>query len=363
MNPTIDGSLAGVVVARTSIAHVDGERGTALVRGYLLPELAAKLPYEDVAQLVLEGEVPDDEARARFRAALTEHGRPSDGALGLARGLGEALPQPEALAAAMALLDAPATGSAAVVASTNDGARGLSALAKVPALCAAVAGAEPAPASWPYARRALRALGAQRVDAPAERALEVLLSLEAEHGLSASTFACRVAASSGADAGVSLAAAVATLSGPRHGGATAEARGLLLRALEAGDVGAFAADLHAKRARLPGFGHRVYKVPDPRVPPLRAAMHAMGGARLLGVAEALEREAGALWGQKRVHANIDLFAAALLDALGVAPDRYVAAFALGLAPGWLAHWAEQRATGRLIRPDSAYEGPAQRALP
>jgi citrate synthase len=329
---------------------------------------------------VLRGELPSGAQAQAFRAALAEHAALPGGSGGavaalptgiigasaaapvggdaVARALGRALPRPEALAAAMALLEDAETAALA-----DEQERVVRVLSRVPSACAAVAGVPVPPLDWPYPRRALAALGATRTDELALRALEVLLSLEAEHGLSASTFACRVAASSGAGAGVSLAAAVATLSGHRHGGATSDARALLERAAASGDVAAFVTDLHARKARLAGFGHRIYKVPDPRVPPLREAMRAMGGARLLPVAEALEREGARLWGPKRVFANIDLFGAALLEALGVEPPQYVAAFALGIVPGWLAHWLEQRQTGKLIRPDGEYTGPGPRPLP
>jgi citrate synthase len=351
----IDGSLAGVVVTQTRIAQVDGLQGLALIRGYALPELAARCSYEEVAHLVLRGELPDRASHEAFRRELTAHGAPGEEALATARDLGRLLAAPEALASAMGLLDG---GEA-----RPPEAQAVAALARIPSLAAAVAG-QPAPdPSWSYARRALAALGAKRTDAKAERALEVLLNLEAEHGLSASTFACRIAASSGARAGVSLGAAVATLTGPRHGGATAEARALLLEALADGDPAGFVRRAQEQKRRLAGFGHRIYKVPDPRIPPLRVAMEAMGEARLLPVAEALRREAEARYGARGIYANIDLYGAVLLDALGVEPAQYVAAFALGLAAGWLAHWAEQGATGRLIRPESAYEGPPPRPVP
>jgi citrate synthase len=229
-------------------------------------------------------------------------------------------------------------------------------------VCAAVAGFA-GPTAATYARRSLAALGARRDDPGAARALEVLLSLECEHGLSASAFACRVAASSGAGAGASLAAGAAALSGPRHGGATAEARAALLEAVAAPDLGAWVRARHGRRERLPGFGHRIYKVADPRVPPLREVTRAMGGARLLPVAEALEAHAAPLYAAKGVHANVDLYGAVLLDALGVEPALYVSAFLLGAASGWLAHWVEQREGGRLVRPDGEYIGPAARPVP
>ncbi len=348
----MDGSLAGVVVAETRLAHVDGNAGLALVRGYELPELAARCSYEQVAFLVMTGELPTDDQLATFRGALGGELTPAQHRA--ARALGEVQPRATALAGAMVLLDEP--GDDLLAAATR-------VLGRVPALVATVAG-EPSPGpELPYARRALVALGARRTDEPAARALEVLLSLEAEHGLSASTFAGRVAASSGAGPGLALAAAVATLTGPRHGGATAEAHDLLGEVRAAGDVPGFVQRARDQRRRLAGFGHRVYKVPDPRVPPLRAAIERLGEVPLLPTALALEAEVARVHGARGVFANIDLFGSVLLDALGVDPASYVAAFALGLAPGWLAHWIEQRETGRLIRPASTYIGPGRRPVP
>lgn len=350
----IDGSLAGVVVAETKIAHVDGGRGLALIRGYPLPELAAQCSYEEVAYLVLYGDLPTKSELDSFQHRLTEQGTLPNTIQSAARNLGQIVPHPEALAAASGLLDAERIGTP-----TEQAER---VFARVPALTAAVAGYPAPDPAWPYARKALAALGAKRTDALAQRALEVLLSLEAEHGLSASTFACRIAASSGAKAGVSLGAAVATLTGPRHGGATAEARALLREALASGDTVAFVHQAREQKRKLAGFGHRIYKVPDPRLPPLRSAIEAMGNVQLLPVAITLMTEGERLYGARGVYANIDLFGAVLLDALGVEPEHNVAAFALGLAPGWMAHWLEQGATDRLIRPDSAYTGPSQRAI-
>jgi citrate synthase len=352
-----DGSLEGVIAARTQIAHVDGRRGVAIIRGYSLPELAARRSYEDVAYAIMRGDLPDAAGGARFAEAARAGATIASADAGVAAALGAACPKADALVAALVLADDE------LARRLDLPARAERVLARVPGVCAAVAGAPPPKASGTYAGRALAALRATRFDAGAERALEVLLTLESEHGLSASTFACRVAASSGAGAGASMAAAAAALSGPRHGGATAEARATLLAAAGSGDIGAFVRDRHARKERLPGFGHRVYKVADPRVPPLRAATHAMGGAPLLSVAEALEDHAAPLYAGKGVYANIDLYGAVLLDALGVAPELYVAAFVLGAAAGWLAHWVEQRATGRLIRPASEYAGPAPRAVP
>ncbi|MFO0560039.1 MAG: citrate/2-methylcitrate synthase [Polyangiales bacterium] len=354
-----DGSLEGVIVARTAIAHVDGLAGRALIRGYLLQELAAKLSYEDVAYVVLKGELPaNDGERALFQSWIRAGARMNERDCAVARSLAEGRSEADALSAALVL-----TEDAVARAVVDPIERCARVMGRVPSVVAAVAGFEQPPVEWSYARRSLAALGATRSDPASIRAVEVLLNLESEHGLSASTFACRVAASSGANAGPTLAAACATLSGERHGGATARARAMLEAAVRSGDVPAFIRAKHGAKERLPGFGHRVYKVADPRVPPMREAMRAMGHAPLLDACEAVAEAAAPLFAPKGIHPNIDLYGSALLGTLGVDPERYVAAFALGISCGWLAHWAEVRANGRLVRPDNEYSGPAQRALP
>ncbi len=343
MSAAPDGSLAGVVAATTAIAHVDGKQGIALVRGYRLADLARRCSYEEVARLVIEGELPSADELAAFRRELEEGARTAAHGAPLSHA-----PFPEALVAAVAL-----SGGADVQTTATR------VLARIPDACARARGLEPPPATLAYAGRALSALGARRVDAEAQRALEVLLILESEHGLSASTFAARVAASSGASLPASLAAGTATLGGSRHGGATQEVRAFLRAAIASGDVGAYA----QKHARIPGFGHRIYKVPDPRAPPLLDAIGRLGTVPLAAAATQVEDAVRPRLGPKGVFANIDFHAAVLLDALGVEPEAFVAAFALGIACGWLAHALEQRALGRLIRPDSIYTGPAERPVP
>jgi citrate synthase len=337
-----DGSLAGVQVAATSIAWVDGENGEARVRGYLLQDLARKLRYEEVAFVVLRGERPAAAELEHFRSELERGAKTATVPARVA-----AASEPEALVAALALIGSAPKEPVELL------------LGRFPDACAAAAGRPKPDPGASYARRALLALGATRLDAAAERALEVLLSLESEHGISASSFAARVAASSGGSLASAMAAGAAALGGPRHGGATAQARELLRAAAASGDPRRF---VREHSGPVPGFGHRVYKVPDPRVPPLHEALATLRNAPLLATAEAIEAELLPKLAPKRVYPNVDFYGAVLLDALGVPPTSFVAAFALGVACGWLAHAVEQQASGRLVRPDSAYIGPPSREL-
>jgi len=337
--------LSGVVVAETAIARVDGVAGTALVRGYALPELARAVSYEDVALLLLDGDLPDEPAAA---AALRPLAAPVPVAPGADAG--------EAMVAALAQIEPAETRGLAPK------ERALAVVARVPTALAAAFGTSVDPDER-YARRAMQCLGAARDDGAALRAFEALLVLESEHGLSASTFAARVAASAGSGPGPSLAAAAATLLGERHGGATARAHALLVEARSYDDLAGPVRAWRASKRRLAGFGHRIYRGRDPRVPPLVDAMRALGDAPLLDVATRLDEEVRRAAGGRPLHANIDLYGAVLLDALGIPVERFGAAFALGVAAGWLAHWMEQLATATLIRPESAYIGPKERPIP
>ena len=351
MASNVDSSLAGVIVAETALAWVDPVRG-AFLRGYALSDLAEHHPYENIAHVVMRGDLPHEASAWTETLARTTLAPEKEEA---ARLLGRVIGCDQGLVAAMPLageddwwLDP--SGSL------------LRILGRLPCICAAVRGAAPPPVAS-YAERCRHALGATQTDAASLRALEVLLSLEAEHGLSASTFACRIAASSGTSPESAIAAATATLSGPRHGGATADARAILRDVAASGDALSLVRARRAQKLVFPGFGHRIYKGADPRLPPLRRAIDAMSSVPLRDAAVSLERAVNEVFAPKMLHSNIDLWGAVLLDALGVEPPMYVAAFALGVGPGWLAHYEEQLGTNRLIRPESKYVGEPERGVP
>jgi citrate synthase len=216
-------------------------------------------------------------------------------------------------------------------------------------------------------------LRGQRARAVEERALETYWNTVADHGLNASTFTARVIASTGSDLGSALAGALGALKGPLHGGAPGPALAALL-ALRAqpGDLAEntrswVAAELAAGR-RILGFGHRVYRVRDPRADVLKeAAVQLLAGSDLLASAEA--HEAAVLESLQRakpgraIATNVEFYTALLLHGLGFEPALFTSIFALGRTAGWLAHVAEQNARGRLIRPDALYTGAEGRTLP
>jgi len=201
-----------------------------------------------------------------------------------------------------------------------------------------------------------------RRDPTAGRALGVYLGTVADHGTNASTFAARVVASTGADDLSAVAAALGALSGPLHGGAP----GPVLDMLDAvgGPEGAeawVAAELKAGR-RIMGMGHRVYRARDPRAAVLEAALRDLpmtGGRRALAAAVESEavRQLALRHPERPLCANVEFATAVLLEALGISRNAFTVVFAMGRVVGWLAHTAEQRDVGRMIRPVARYVGP------
>jgi citrate synthase len=207
------------------------------------------------------------------------------------------------------------------------------------------------------------------------RVLDVALTLHADHELNASTFAARVAVATLADLHAAVVAAIATLKGPRHGGANEDVLAMLKEIGDPGKAEAFvAARLGARnalsraeradpRARIPGFGHRVYRVDDARARVLRGMARDM--ARATGrepLFEVAERVYAATTARTGLPVNVDFFSAVVYDALGIPPDLCTSIFAIGRVAGWCAHALEQYADNRLIRPRADYVGPAPRTL-
>ncbi len=185
----------------------------------------------------------------------------------------------------------------------------------------------------------------------------------AEHGMNASTFTARVIASTGADVAACLSGAIGAMSGPLHGGAPARVLPMIEEVERTGDAATVVRGILDRHARIMGFGHRVYRVEDPRARALRRICRELGAARY-EVAAALERAALAELRQRRpdhpIETNVEFWAAVILDFAGVPPHMMPAMFTCGRTGGWCAHIMEQKRTGRLVRPSAHYGGPPPR---
>jgi len=346
--------LEGVEVARTALSHVDGERGRLIVAGRDVEDLAAQAGFEEVCALLWE----DAAGREELGRAL---GRGRVRAFDEIPRLGAALEASDAMDGLRAAIAHLAAGEDP----REDRVRVTAAMAVFAAAwCRIRAGSSPLPpdAGSSHAADYLRMATGSREQA---RGLEAYLVTVAEHGMNASTFAARVVTSTGSDLVSAVVAALGALKGPLHGGAP----GPVLDMLDAvGEPERAAAWLEAELAagrRIMGMGHRVYRVRDPRAAVLEKAVEALERAGISGtrlrLARAVERTAEELLQarhpERRLRANVEFYTAVLLEAVGLPREAFAATFAVGRVAGWCAHVAEQRRTGRLIRPSARYVGP------
>jgi citrate synthase len=197
------------------------------------------------------------------------------------------------------------------------------------------------------------------------KAVDTYWICTAEHGLNASTFTGRIVASTGADCGAAMSAAVGALSGPLHGGAPARVLPMLDEAAKADDMEDFVRGILDRGERLMGFGHRVYRAEDPRARLLRRTASELGSPRF-PVAEELEQVALEELRRRKpdrvLATNVEFWSAVVLDVAEIPPPLTPAMFACARVAGWSAHILEQKRTGRLIRPSAKYVGPAARSL-
>ncbi|HSF06620.1 MAG TPA: citrate/2-methylcitrate synthase [Methylomirabilota bacterium] len=372
--------LEDVIAARSAICQVDGVAGRLYYRGYEIGELADAVPFEDVTALLWFGELPGATAAAEFRARLTAARGLPGAVLDLLRSLPRDTHPLDALRTAVSLA---ASGDPDVRASDAEAnlAKAVRLLNLVPETVAAWqrirAGREPVPArrEGGHAAHFLYLLRGEWPAPEVEQVMDVILTLHADHEFNASTFALRVAIATMADLHAALTAAVATLKGPRHGGANEDVLTMLREIGDPARVEAFVTarlGAHAglsrrersdPRARIPGFGHRVYRVDDARARVLRTMAKTMAAAtgreRLFEVAE---RFYEVMRARTTLPVNVDFFSAVVYDALGLPPDFCTSIFAAGRVAGWCAHALEQFADNRLIRPRAEYVGPAPRPL-
>ncbi len=372
--------LEDVIAARSAICAIDGQAGRLYYRGYEIGELASAVSFEDTTHLLWFGELPDAAEAAAFRARLRE-----------ARGVpAPVLAMLETLPRDCHPLDALRTAISLAAPLDPDGPAGdrdanlrkaCRLMNLVPETVAAWqrirAGQAPIPArsDGTHAAHFLHLLHGRAPAPDVARVLDVILTLHADHEFNASTFAARVAVATLADLHSAVVSAIATLKGPRHGGANEDVLAMLHEIGDPGRAEAFiGARLGARaalskaergdpRARVPGFGHRVYRVDDARARVLRSMAksiaEATGRMRLFEVAEQVYATMKA---RTDLPVNVDFFSAVVYDALGIPPDLCTSIFATGRVAGWCAHALEQYADNRLIRPRAEYEGPAPRPL-
>jgi citrate synthase len=356
----IHDGLDGVQVAETELSHVDGERGWLVLRGYDVERLAPTATFEDAAHLFWEGRLPDAAERGAMQARLY-------------RGRARAFERLAELGAALSAADAMEALRGATAQLVEADLDDLPALlcGALPVFTAAHArlraGLDPiAPrAELSHSADYLAMLSGQTPLPALARALDSYLVTVCDHGMNASTFTARVIASTGSDSVSAVVGALGALKGPLHGGAPGAVLDMLDAIGSAEHASAWIGAALDRGERIMGMGHRIYRVRDPRAAVLEAATRTLcataGVSDRLALARAVEDAAAlqldARHSGRKLRANVEFNTAVLLDAVGLDRRLFTATFAIARVVGWLAHIAEQRKRGRLIRPASRYIGP------
>ncbi|MFO8114583.1 MAG: citrate synthase [Halorubrum sp.] len=372
MSDELKRGLEGVLVAESELSHVDGEAGTLVYRGYDIEDLARGASYEEVLYLLWHGSLPTREERDAFTADLAAERAIDDDVLDTVQTLADAGERP------MAALRTATSMLSAYDPDANDGdddvterarRQGRRITAKVPTLLAAFererqgkAPVAPDP-DLSYAGNFLYMLTGTEPDAVSEETFDMALTLHADHGLNASTFTAMVIGSTLADVYSGVTGGIGALSGSLHGGANQDVMEVLHEIDDsAKDPVEWVKDARESDRRIPGFGHRVYKVKDPRArilqEKLRDLSESSGDSKWLDYTTAIEdylTEEGLL--DKGIAPNVDFYSGSVYDSLGIPVDMYTPIFAMSRAGGWIAHVVEYQADNRLIRPRARYTGP------
>lgn len=346
--------LEDVIAAETVLSEVDGKAGRLVIRGRRVEALALTATFEQAAHLLFEGffdDLPDDltsalgQARAEVfcEVSALDAGLTAREPIEAVRALIARLADGEDLSAALRLLAAPAVFTPAVLAAATG---------------EAPVGPDPA---LGHAADVLRMMRSPHGPAQA-RALDAYLCTVIDHGLNASTFAARVTASTRAGLTSAVLAGISALKGPLHGGAPGPVIAMLDEIGEPQRAIAWIEAALERGDRLMGFGHRIYRVRDPRADALKAALKALGGAGTrTALAEAVEAAGLDILARRKpdrpLDVNVEFYTALLLEALGFPAKAFTCVFAMARTAGWIAHAREQAVGGRLIRPQSVYVGP------
>jgi citrate synthase len=362
--------LVGVVADVTEVSAVVSETNSLTYRGYAVQDLAAHASFEEVAYLLLYGELPNAAALHTFTASERALRPIPESVVEALRGVPAGAHPMDALRSGVSLLGT-FDEAASVPGSTPTPDQALALLARIPTIIAAhyrlSAGQQPIE---PSADLSIAANFMQMCfgTLPSDEvvlAFDVSLILYAEHGFNASTFTARVVTSTTSDIFSAVTAAIGALKGPLHGGANEAVMEMLDEIGTADAARPWLEKALADKRKIMGFGHRVYRNGDSRVPTMKRHLDQMAartgdeGAALLCVYETLEQ---AMFEAKDIRPNVDYPSGAMYHLMGFPTNLFTPIFAMARLPGWSAHVFEQWQSNKLIRPLAKYEGPAERPV-
>lgn len=357
--------LEGIVATTSGICWIDGEAGVLSYRGIDIHELAARSTFEESTYLLWFGKLPTAAELADFKKTLAASRVMDTTVVDFLKGLPKSAMPMEVLRTTVSLLSItdPDDADSSHEANVRKCFRLTSQVAMIVAYFDRIRKGkeiiEP-DMSLSHAGNFLWMLNGVKPIAEEEHAFDVALVLHADHELNASTFAARVIAATLSDVHSAIAGAVGALKGPLHGGANEAVMKLLYEIDAAGaDPVEYVRDLLAKKVKVSGFGHRVYKTEDPRATHLRRMSKEMssaaGNTKWFDMSEKVEELVRT---EKKLNANVDFYSASTYTTLGIDMDLFTPIFAVSRISGWSAHVMEQHENNRLIRPRAEYTGPA-----
>jgi citrate synthase len=370
--PELHRGLEGVVVDESELSYIDGDAGRLVYRGYAIEDLAREASYEEVLYLLWHGHLPDEAELREFEETMAAERPVDDDVLDVMGVLASLSTEP--MAALRTGVSALSATEPEADADPEDGdvalRKGRRVTAKIPTLVAAFDRArrgEPPVApreDLGHAANFLYMLTGEEPDDVSAETFDMALTLHADHGLNASTFTAMVVASTYADMYNSVTAGVAALAGKWHGGANQDVMETLMELDESGmDPLAWVKDALDEGRRIPGFGHRVYNVKDPRAVLLeeksRELAEGSGEQKWYDYTRTIEDyltdELGLV--EKGIAPNVDFYSGSVYYQLGIPIDLYTPIFAMSRVGGWVGHVLEYQSENRLIRPRGRYVGP------
>lgn len=362
--------LAGVPAAESAISFVDGENGVLEYRGYPIGDLAESSTFEETAYLLLFGELPSRTELEKFDEELKEHRAVKFHITDMIKALPEG-------GHPMNLLQASVTALGMLYPSRDvadpqvQRDTALRLIAKLPTLVAIFhrmrEGFDPLPPRTDLSHSAnfLYMITGKEPDWVAARVMDACLILHADHTMNASTFTARVVGSTLADGFSVISAAVGSLSGPLHGGANEAVLELLDEIGDPARAQEIVKGKLARKEKIMGVGHRVYKVKDPRAYILQRLAEQlfdrMGSSSYYEIAQEVEKTVEEAIGSKGIHPNVDFYSGIVYDRMGIPRDLFTPIFAVSRTAGWCAHWLEQLSNNRIFRPRQVYRGERNRS--
>ena len=368
--PTVAKGLEGITAAATRIAEVDGQKGRLTLRGYDVGQLSGRAEFEEVAYSLWNGSLPN---RAEYDALRAEIAGARTLPAPVLAALDQLAPHAEGMhvlrmGAAMLSVGDPDVDSLDLTGAKRRAARLQAQMSALVAHTWRIRNGRPIVPPKPehgLAQGFLYMLEGVEPEPARVDGLNAYLVAVSEHGLNVSTFCARVAISTDSDMVSALTAAVGALKGPKHGGVPGPVLSMLREIGTPDETEAYVRAEMAAGRRIMGFGHRIYKVRDPRAALLSDAAEKMaaltGDYELLTLTKSVEQTTVDVLSElkpgRELYANVELYAALILHAVGVPSELFTPVFAIGRTSGWTAHVIEQLEDNRIIRPNSVYVGP------